>query len=519
MSLPRRLAAPPSEWDREVDVLVIGAGVAGWCAALSCLPARSVLLVTKDAVDTEVTVSLDGALAVVAERLDLVPEDRRRWLAAAGGGLADLGLAAELAGDVPVARRSLRSLADLVDPDGPGHSLAAAALAGGVEVMGRTFALDLVVGLDRTGSDRCAGATVARTDANGAVQAVGTIRAHDVVLATGGLGQVYSSAGCPAGDSGDGVAMALRAGVAVTDLEFVGFEPLVMWRGPDAVGAQHAVPAALLAAGARLVDPSGAPLPISDLDDRTVCVTIADRLASVPAGVDDHVLLDLSGLAAELGEVAPGLVDACTAVGLDPLAEPIPVAPSAARSVGGIRADLDGRTSLGGLRAVGAVACTGVDGGDVSGGNDLLHAAVVGARTGRSLAWERTTPVRVPPGDAEANDLLFDPVRVREVRATMSRHVGPVRSAASLASATAAVGTLARSLGAGSAERGPVEPSRRSWEATNLLTVAAGVVAAASARPETCGGHVRSDSIDAPTTPHLDVVLDVTGVVSAQPDR
>ena len=123
-------------------------------------------------------------------------------------------------------------------------------MAAGVEVLERAFALDLVLGRQRSGSAQVAGVLIAKIGAYGAVESVGMITARAVVLATGGYGQVFASTSNPPAVTGDGVAMALRAGLAVRDVEFVQFHPTVMWRGPDAVGQQALVSEAVRGEGA-----------------------------------------------------------------------------------------------------------------------------------------------------------------------------------------------------------------------------------------------------------------------------
>jgi L-aspartate oxidase len=205
------------------------------------------------------------------------------------------------------------------------------------------------------------------------------------------------------------------------------------------------------------------------------------------------------------------------------------VAPAAHYACGGIRAGLDGRTSLRGLYAVGEVSATGVHGANRLASNSLTESVVSGTWVGRDLAWE--VPDRVPV-DVDVDDPLdhhlLDPARLREVRAVMSRHVGVVRDALSLASAAGALGAISRTTRSAkrtaesevSEVEGParVEPSRRSWEATNILAVATAMVAAASTRTESRGCHRRSDYPDPRPewVRHLDVTLDAAGTVRVE---
>jgi aspartate oxidase len=248
-------------------------------------------------------------------------------------------------------------------------------------------------------------------------------------------------------------------------------------------------------------------------------------MAEAPGGVDDHVYLDATHMGERFHERFPSITQACREIGLDPAIDRIPVAPAAHYACGGIRAGLDGRTALRGLYAVGEVSATGVHGANRLASNSLTESVVSGTWVGRDLAWE--VPDRVPI-DVDLDDPidhpLLNPARLREVRAVMSRHVGVVRDELSLSSAAGALGAIARSMR--SAKRSPagqaaddtpapVEPSRRTWEATNILTVATAMVAAAAARTESRGCHRRSDhpSPRPEWVRHLDVTLDAAGTI------
>ncbi|MEL6890246.1 MAG: L-aspartate oxidase [Actinomycetota bacterium] len=558
MSLPSRLAAPAPTWERDADVVVLGSGAAGLSAALACRPVRSVLVVTKDVLQAGSTRWAQGGLAGVLDPADSHDHHLSDTLAA-GAGLCDEDAVRELVEEAPTSIRYLMRLGAAFDPDhGPdarpgfdldialtregGHShdrivhsggdqsgaevqrtLDEAAIGAGVDVMNHAFALDLIVGVNAAGERQCMGVRVGRTDEHGALQSVGVITARAVVLACGGYGQVFASTSNPPAVTGDGIAMALRAGLPVRDMEFVQFHPTVMWRGPDARGQQALVSEAVRGEGAILFDGAGERImagvhPQEDLAPRdVVSAAISARMAEAPGGIDDHVYLDATHMGDRFAQRFPTIHAACAEVGLDPAVDRIPVSPAAHYSVGGVTAGLDGTTELTGLYAVGEVSSTGVHGANRLASNSLTESVVAGTRVGRSLAWQLPGPARVVPGgDDPIEPNLFDPVRLREVRAAMSRHVGVMRSASSLASATAALGTLARSMGRADAQRGVVEPSRASWEATNLITIATAVVASALERTESRGCHRRSDhpEPDDRWIRHLTVVQDATGVVA-----
>jgi aspartate oxidase len=413
------------------------------------------------------------------------------------------------------------------------RTLDESAIGAGVEVMGHAFALDLVMGTALDGERQVVGVRIGKTDEHGLLVSVGIVTARAVVIASGGYGQVFASTSNPPAVTGDGVAMALRAGLPVTDVEFVQFHPTVMWRGPDARGQQALVSEAVRGEGAILYDGAGERVmtgvhPLEDLAPRdVVAAAISRRMAEAPGGVDDHVYLDATHMGEGFHRRFPSITEACREIGLDPAVDRIPVAPAAHYACGGIRAGLDGRTSLRGLYAVGEVSATGVHGANRLASNSLTESVVSGTWVGRDLAWE--VPDRVPVAvdvDDPLDHPLLDPARLREVRAVMSRHVGVVRDERSLASAAGALGSIARAMksstrtsdGLDPEDGGSpaVEPSRRTWEATNILTVATAMVAAALTRTESRGCHRRADHPDARPEwrRHLDVTLDASGTIT-----
>lgn len=533
-----RLAAPAPTWERDVDVVVLGSGAAGLAAALAARPVRTVLVVTKDVLSAGSTSWAQGGLAAVLHPEDSL-EDHVRDTLVAGAGLCDEAAVRELVAEAPTSIRYLMRLGAAFDPDVSGspaltregghsherivHSggdrsgaevqrtLDESALGAGVDVMDHAFALDFVLGLGADGERQVAGVRIARTDEHGQVVSVGTVTARAVVVASGGYGQVYASTSNPPAVTGDGAAMALRAGLPLADVEFVQFHPTVMWTGPDARGQQALVSEAVRGEGAILFDAAGRRVmegvhPLEDLAPRdVVAAAITRRMAEGAGGVDDHVFLDATHLGERFYERFPSITAACREIGVDPARDRIPVSPASHYACGGIRARLDGTTALRGLYAAGEVTRTGVHGANRLASNSLTESIVTGTRVGRDLAWElpdRVEPLpdvfgtsRVVVGDDPADETvaLLDPRRLREVRSVTSRHVAVLRDEASLATAAGALGAIAHSIG-GSSE--PVVADRASWEATNLLTVAGAVVAAAAVRTESRGCHRRTDHPD-----------------------
>ena len=345
-----------------------------------------------------------------------------------------------------------------------------------------------------TANDAARRATVAITDASGAVRSVGRVLARAVVLATGGYGQVFAVTSNPPAITGDGLALVLRAGLAASDLEFVQFHPTVLWRGAGSSGQQALVSEAVRGEGAVLYDAAGERVmggshSMDDLAPRDVVASaISGRMAERAGGVGDHVFLDATHMGERFYRRFPSITASCRSAGVDPARERIPVAPAAHYACGGVRADLDGRTELPGLYAVGEVACTGVHGANRLASNSLTEGIVAGTRAGRALAAGLPAPVRTEePVDADGSAGLLPPDLRGALRAAMSRSAGVLRSADGLASAQAAVDRLSSRISAGTV------PHRSSFEATNLVTVASAVLAAAHARTESRGCHRRTD--------------------------
>jgi L-aspartate oxidase len=247
--------------------------------------------------------------------------------------------------------------------------------------------------------------------------------------------------------------------------------------------------------------------PLAELAPRDVVAKAITRV-QLRDGVP-HVWLDARHVENLAGRF-PTIVASCRAAGIDPAGELIPVTPAAHYASGGLATDLAGRTTVPGLYACGEVACTGVHGANRLASNSLLEGLVFAGRIGEALARELPPPQPALP-EAPSPSGLLDPAGRDRLTGTMSERVAALRRGTGLADATSRLAILAAGLGAGTSP--DVAPGVDSWEATDLLTVAGALTAAATAREETRGCHWREDHPETEEAwqVHLDVRLDAAG--------
>ncbi|ACQ81020.1 L-aspartate oxidase [Beutenbergia cavernae DSM 12333] len=496
-------------------VVVVGGGIAGLVAALEASATHDVTLLTKADLGVSATAHAQGGVAVAGPAPDSVAAHVADTVAA-GAGLVDAAAAQALCAGGPDAIVGLRRRGVVFDGV-PGT--AGEVLARGLEAA-HSHARILHAGGDATGAEisRALVAELRRSDvtvlerttvtdlvsADGVVVGVrllgGTELAADaVVLATGGAGQLYPHTTNPGVATGDGVAIALRAGAAVADLEFYQFHPTAL-AGPGSFLVSEAV----RGEGAVLLDARGRRFmlevhPDAELAPRDV---VARAIAAVAAAQGEPVRLDATALGADfLARRFPTIVAACAARGLDLARDPVPVTPAAHYWMGGVRTDVDGRTSLPGLWAVGEVACTGVHGANRLASNSLLEGAVFARRAVRSLTRPAAREAGGPAWSAPSPIVLDDaadaaPFARDELHTLMWAHAGLQRDAEGLALAATALAGLAT----------PDAVDSASAEDRNLLTCARALVAAAQERTASVGAHHRTDSLPALDPPRHSVV-------------
>ncbi|BBX07702.1 L-aspartate oxidase [Mycolicibacterium aichiense] len=486
------------DWQQRADVVVIGTGVAGLAAALAAHRQGSRTVILSKAPDTA-TFYAQGGIAVVLPHTDDSVDAHVRDTLAAGAGLCDPDAVRSIVAD------GYRAVADLVD-DGArfdesspgrwaltregGHSRRRIIHAGG-DATGAEVqrALDHAAATLDIRRNHVAlqvlndGATVTGVLVRNA-DGLGIVHTPSVILATGGLGHLYRATTNPEGSTGDGIALALWAGVGVTDIEFVQFHPTMLF-DRNASGRRPLITEALRGEGAVLRDARGESVtagvhPLGDLAPRDVVAAAIE--ARLRASGDECVFLDARSID-RFAQRFPTVTAACRAAGIDPTRQLIPVVPGAHYSCGGVATDVSGRTELPGLFAAGEVARTGMHGANRLASNSLLEGLVVGGRAGQA-AVEHARDAGVPV--AKVDERQHHALDRTVLQTAMSEFASVVRDAAGLQRLTDLLGDA--------------EPTRMTTRAAvedvALTATARAVTTAALARTESRGCHHRGDHPD-----------------------
>ena len=509
---------PAATIPHTVDFLIIGSGIAGLRAAITLAGAGRVLVVTKEALGESNTQYAQGGIAVAisgAEDVSLHLEDTM----GAGDGLVDRAAAkvlveegplrveellrwdtrfdryplGEHAGELMLTREGAHSRNRILHANGDATGreigralLARAAVTPGITLLPWTLLTDLLVA-----DGRVVGARLL-TEGGG----LATVYARAVLLASGGAGQVYSDTTNPAVATGDGIAAALAAGAELADMEFYQFHPTALHL-PGV--PRFLLSEALRGEGGWLVNAAGERFmhryhPLLELAPRDVVARAITREGmGAVAGETLPVYLDMRHVTGvDLHRRFPGISAFLSQHGLDIAKDLLPVRPAAHYLMGGVRTDIDGRTSLPGLYAAGEVACTGVHGANRLASNSLLEGLVFGARAAESMR-EDAHPLPAVGFEAAAEPApdagTLPPVEdaIRSLQQQMWQHAGLLRDAALLRSID-----LSAVRQYSVAAPGP-RWSRREDEARALFRVAQAIVESALARQESRGAHYRHD--------------------------
>jgi L-aspartate oxidase len=493
---------------RVVDFLVIGGGIAGLRAAAGLAEPGRVLVITKEGLAESNTTYAQGGIAVAmdgGEDLDLHLADT----IAAGDGLVNALAAAVMvehgprrveellrwgtgfdrnaAGQLMKTREGAHSRSRILhaNGDGTGREIAASLLAHvrrleRVELMEWTNCVDLIMDSD---AGRVVGAKL--MDAAGELHEV---RARAVLLASGGAGQVFSDTTNPAVATGDGIAIAYRAGAELMDMEFYQFHPTAF----ALEGApRFLMSEALRGEGAWLVNARGERFmgryhPLLELAPRDVVARAIAR-----EDLDGPVYLDMRavGAVSDLKTRFPGISRFLASYGLELARDLIPVRPAAHYLMGGVRTDLDGRTSLPGLFAAGEAACTGVHGANRLASNSLLEGLVFGALAAEAMEEEQwsgvSSQLSVFGATTTADEAGDVEGWLAALQRLMWRDAGLLRDAQGLRRAEEELAAMCATM--------PQGLSRRALEARNMYLVACAIVQSALGRDESRGAHFRLD--------------------------
>jgi L-aspartate oxidase len=478
------------------DFLIIGAGVAGLRAAIEASEAGRVMVLAKDRLTESASEYAQGGIAAALSDDDEVRLHEQDTIRA-GDGLCDPLAVRVLVEEGPAVIQQLLEWGTRFDREGArlaftregAHSRSRVLHAHG-DSTGREIARALLHKAQSLPNIcfRIYTSTVDLVVEDGEVvgavvwderaRRLETVAARAVLLATGGLGAVYRETTNPEVATGDGVAMAYRAGAVVSDLEFIQFHPTAL----HVEGApRFLLSEALRGEGAYLRNAAG-----ERFTDELAPRDVVSRaiVAELKRTGDPHVYLDLTHL--EGGFVRrrfPRVYETCLRYGVDLTREPAPVHPAAHYSMGGVRTDLYGRTSIEGLYAAGEVASCGVHGANRLASNSLLEGLVFGARVGRQL-WERADApllMRRPPGPPAGRAVISN-IEVRDLAWTcagIERHAGGLRE-------------CVRRLDLPDCRPGP-EGARSDYELRNRIAVLSLIARSALARQESRGAHCRSD--------------------------
>ncbi len=478
----------------ETDFVIVGAGIAGLTAALWAAQHGEVIIITKDQAHNCNTALAQGGVAAAVGKNDS-PELHLSDTLSAGAGACRPDAVRLLTGEAPQAIQTLLEWGVQFDFTETGelalaregaHSLARVLHHGdntgaeiwrtlyqklqqtaGISLLPHTYALELSL------NQGCCTGVLAEFQGE-----ITHFSSRGVVLAAGGCGQIFGRTTNSSPSTGDGLALAWRAGAELTDLEFIQFHPTALDRGSNPL---FLISEAVRGEGAVLVNSQGAKFmpayhPMADLAPRDV----VSRAIVQEQSEGREVFLDATALGAKFARRFPNIYRTLVGYNIDPLHQPIPVTPAAHFMIGGIKTDSWGQTNIRGLLACGETAATGVHGANRLASNSLLEGLVFGRRVALVLArLEHARPLPQPAEFPGAKALDPGDPRLTALQDTMWSKVGIIRDGHKLEEASRTLLEL--------------QAGAEDFELHNMLQVARLITSAALNRPESRGSHFRSD--------------------------
>lgn len=529
----RSLTAPTPGWTIDADVIVVGSGIAGLTTALELRSkVERVLLVSKGVLASGSTVWAQGGIAAALHPED-TPDEHLHDTLEAGAGLCSEAAVRALVTEGPERVRELvaRGARFDTEPNGDmtltregGHHRDRIAHAGGdatgaeisralvaqleavtndpgIEVIEHAMVVDMLTAApDADGRPGPVCGVTLHIIGEGTRDGVGAALAKAVIVATGGVGQVFKSSTNPASSTADGLAAGLRAGAAVADIEFVQFHPTVLWQGATARGQLPLISEAVRGEGAYLLNSAGERFmvgqhPMAELAPRDV--VSKGIVAQMRVEDSENVFLDCRHLGATfLRERFPTIHRRLADHGIDMAVDLIPVAPAQHYHSGGIITDLRGRSTQQGLYAIGEAACTGVHGANRLASNSLLEGLVFASRAAADAADAVVQGVvrQLDPVDRPGPTSLVPATKRPHIQSLAHEGAGPVRHAEGLAHAMERLASLRERFRTDQPH--VAVPQIAEWETSNILAVASVLAEVALTREETRGGHLREDFPD-----------------------
>ncbi|MGE5629533.1 MAG: L-aspartate oxidase [Caulobacteraceae bacterium] len=500
----------------EWDVVIIGSGVAGLYAAINLDPSLNVCVLSKEAMDENNSYLAQGGIAVAIGSDDM-PEYHLEDTLKAGAGHCNEEAVSVLVGEAPEDIKKLVALGTQFDrnPDGTltttregGHGRFRIVHALGdatgkevvdsllrvcrkrpnIKIIENCFAVDLL-----TDAGRCIG--IVTTDRNGKVSKYKALLSRKVICASGGIGQAYEHTTNSEVVTGDGIAMAYRAGAVLSDMEFVQFHPTAFYK-PDTEGNSFLISEAVRGEGGILRNINGERFmhnynPMGEVAPRDIVSRAI--FSEMRRTRSEHVYLDITHKDAEyLRKRFPTIYQRCLEEGIDITKDFIPVCPVQHYFMGGIKTDLSSRTNIKGLYACGEAANTGVHGANRLASNSLLEGLVFGRRAAEDInkcIGEAELDLSYIANNSKRDSKAVDVKKVREeIKEKMSTYAGIERNGPDMEKALTGISKIIGTL-----EDAKLE-SVKAMETLNIAYVSALILNSAIERKKSCGSHYRTDS-------------------------